>query len=49
MIEMVHGETVIKILDRKLDEMIRKGWEVKADDPVVESEEIILYDDSAEE
>jgi hypothetical protein len=29
MIEMLHGTTTIKVIDRKVEEMIRKGWAVK--------------------
>lgn len=39
MIEMVHGETVIKVMPHKVDEMIRKGWSINADEPILESEE----------
>jgi hypothetical protein len=49
MTEMVHGETVIKVMPAKVDEMLRKGWAIKTDEPVVESEEIIHEDDSEEE
>lgn len=42
MIEMIHGETTIKVMPAKVDEMIRKGWAIKADDPVVESKELEL-------
>jgi hypothetical protein len=48
MTEMVHGETVIKVMPAKVDEMLRKGWAIKTDEPVVESEEFIK-DDSEEE
>lgn len=48
MIEMVHGETTIKVMPAKVDEMVRKGWAIKADEPVKLSEEII-QDDSEEE
>lgn len=48
MIEMIHGETTIKVMPAKVDEMIRKGWAIKTDEPVVESEQII-EDDSEEE
>lgn len=49
MTEMVHGETVIKVMPAKVDEMLRKGWAIKSDEPVVESEEFIIEDDSEEE
>jgi hypothetical protein len=58
MIEMQSGETVIKVMPAKVDEMLRKGWLIVADkaaeiiesdEPVVESEEIIHEDDSEEE
>jgi hypothetical protein len=26
MIEMIHGETIIKVRPSKVDEMLRKGW-----------------------
>lgn len=48
MTEMIHGETTIKVMPAKVDEMIRKGWAIKTDEPVVESEQII-EDDSEEE
>ena len=57
MTEMYIGETVIKVMPAKVDEMLRKGWLIVADkaaeiiesdEPVVESEEII-EDDSEEE
>jgi hypothetical protein len=58
MTEMYIGETVIKVMPAKVDEMLRKGWLIVAykaaeiiesDEPVVESEEIIHEDDSEEE
>jgi hypothetical protein len=49
MTEMVHGETVIKVMPAKVDEMLRKGWAIKTHEPVVESEEIIIEDDDSEE
>ena len=49
MIEMIHGETTIKVMPAKVGEMLRKGWAIKTDEPVVESEEIIIEDDSEEE
>jgi len=49
MTEMIHGETTIKVMPAKVDEMLRKGWAIKTDEPVVESEEIIIEDDSEEE
>jgi hypothetical protein len=49
MTEMYIGETVIKVMPAKVDEMLRKGWAIKSDDPVVESEEFIIEDDSEEE
>ena len=58
MIEMQSGETVIKVIPHKVDEMLRKGWLIVAykaaeiiesDEPVVDSEEIIHEDDSEEE
>lgn len=49
MIEMIHGETIIKVMPAKVDEMLRKGWAIKTDEPVVESEQIIIEDDSEEE
>tara|TARA_R100000808_G_scaffold155_1_gene1101 strand:+ start:7020 stop:7169 length:150 start_codon:yes stop_codon:yes gene_type:complete len=32
MVEMVHGTTTIKVIDQKVEEMIRKGWAVKDQD-----------------
>ena len=58
MIEMQSGETVIKVMPHKVDEMLRKGWLIVADkaaeiiesdEPVLDSEEIIHEDDSEEE
>ena len=58
MTEMYFGETVIKVMPAKVDEMVRKGWLIVADksaeiiesdEPVVESEEFIIEDDSEEE
>jgi hypothetical protein len=49
MTEMVHGKTVIKVMPAKVDEMLRKGWAIKTDEPVVESDQIIIEDDSEEE
>ena len=58
MTEMYIGETVIKVMPHKVDEMLRKGWLIVADkaaeiiesdEPVVQSEEIIHEDDSEEE
>lgn len=49
MTEMYFGETVIKVMPAKVDEMVRKGWAIKSDEPVVESEEFIIEDDSEEE
>jgi hypothetical protein len=58
MTEMYIGETVIKVMPAKVDEMLRKGWLIVAykaaeiiesDEPVVDSEEIIHEDDSEEE
>ena len=49
MTEMIHGETTIKVMPAKVDEMLRKGWAIKTDEPVVESEEITIEDDSEEE
>ena len=28
MIEMIHGDTTIKVMPAKVDEMLRKGWQV---------------------
>ena len=50
MIEMQFGDTIIKVMPHKVDEMIRKGWHIlaQADEPeVAESEQI--EDDSEEE
>ena len=48
MIEMIYGNTLIKVMPAKVDEMIRKGWAIKTDEPVVESEEIIIVDSEEE-
>lgn len=49
MIEMVHGETTIKVLDQKVEEMIRKGWSVKDQDSGLSEPELIIEEDSEEE
>lgn len=46
MIEMEYGDTVIKVMAQKVEEMKRKGWKVKGE--VVEAEPEI-QDDSEEE
>lgn len=30
-IEMIHGDNLIKVINHKVDEMIRKGWQIKVD------------------
>lgn len=54
MIEMGHGETLIKVATHKVDEMLRKGWKlIQAEEPVVEAEEplveVVQDEDSEEE
>ena len=54
MIEMNYGDTHIKVMAHKVDEMLRKGWElVQAEEPVVEVEEppveVVQDEDSEEE
>lgn len=50
MTEMKNGDTTIKVMDQKVEEMIRKGWEIKesgySEPEVVETE---IEDDSEEE
>lgn len=50
MTEMKNGDTTIKVMDHKVEEMIRKGWEIKescySEPEVVETE---IEDDSEEE
>jgi hypothetical protein len=51
MTEMKNGETVIKVMDHKVGEMIRKGWQVKESgysEPEF-VEELVIQDDSEEE
>ena len=51
MIEMTHDDTVIKVQDHKVEEMIRKGWQVKESgysEPEF-VEELVIQDDSEEE
>jgi hypothetical protein len=48
MIEMENGDTVIKVLAHKVDEMIRKGWKVKVE-PGHSEPDLIEEDDSEEE
>ena len=54
MIKMNYGETHIKVMAHKVDEMLRKGWKlVQAEEPVVEVEEppveVVQDEDSEEE
>lgn len=49
MIEMVHGETTIKVLAYKVEEMIRKGWSIKDQEPGLPEPDLIEEDDSEEE
>jgi hypothetical protein len=44
MIEMQVGDTIIKVMPHKVDEMIRKGWHIVTDEPEAQSEDI--QDDS---
>lgn len=50
MIEMENGDTVIKVMPFRVDEMIRKGWKVKGE---IETVEVVIepeiQDDSEEE
>lgn len=50
MTEMKNGDTTIKVMDHKVEEMIRKGWQIKesgySEPEVVEIE---IEDDSEEE
>lgn len=39
MIEMIHGETIIKVRPSKVDEMLRKGWAL-----VEEPQEVIAVE-----
>jgi hypothetical protein len=48
MTEMIHGETVIKVMPAKVDEMLRKGWVIKTGEPVVQSEEFIKHNSEEE-
>lgn len=48
MIEMVHGETTIKVLDQKVEEMICKGWSIKDQKPGL-SEPVDDIDTDSEE
>lgn len=51
MTEMKNGDTVIKVMDNKVEEMIRKGWQVKESgysEPEF-VEELVIQDDSEEE
>lgn len=49
--EMINGETVIKVQDHKVEEMIRKGWLPKesgySEPEIVEN--LYIQDDSEEE
>lgn len=47
MIEMLHGETAIKVLAHKVDEMIRKGWKFKEEAGL--SEPDLIEDEISEE
>jgi hypothetical protein len=50
MIEMQHGDTVIKVMAQKVEEMKRKGWKVKGEVEAVQVEvEPEIQDDSEEE
>lgn len=49
MIEMVHGETTIKVLAHKVEEMIHKGWSIKDQEPGLPEPDLIEEDDSEEE
>lgn len=46
MIEMEHGDTVIKVMAQKVEEMKRKGWKIKGEAVEAEPE---IQDDSEEE
>lgn len=49
-IEMEYGDTVIKVMAQKVEEMKRKGWKVKGE---IETAEVVvepeIQDDSEEE
>jgi hypothetical protein len=54
MIKMNYGDTHIKVMAHKVDEMLRKGWKlVQAEEPVLEAEEpqveVVENEDSEEE
>lgn len=50
MIEMENGDTVIKVMAFRVEEMIRKGWKIKGE---IETVEVVaepeIQDDSVEE
>jgi hypothetical protein len=46
MIEMEYGDTVIKVMAQKVEEMKRKGWKVKGEIEPVEVE--VLTDENLE-
>lgn len=49
MIEMENGDTVIKVMDVRVGEMVRKGWKIKGEIETVEVALITEEDTEAEE
>jgi len=47
MIEMIHGETLIKVVPDKVPEMLQKGWQIKKETGYSEPE--FKQEDSSEE